>query len=339
MNELTQANKYSETGGGRIVWIDIAKGIGVLLVVLAHTSINPHVNEWIGSFHMPLFVYLSGCVFKKRSFGASIVKGIKSLLIPYLLFSITFTIIEVLTLDGVDTHKILHNIIIGQGYPNVLWFLFMLFWVEFIYGFISHLQSKSIQNVLCIIITAVGMILCDSGVASVFSINTALVALFFFFEGASTKKWIQHIAQNRILVGISVVFNIVCVVLLHHLFGCNMDMHGGRYNDILLTFIAASSGIVFISAIAVAISRSNNRIVAMANVVLRFIGQNTIWFYPMTAWFPPYLYACLTMKLMMRDGILLKLITKAFGFALAAICVWIAITLSAHEKQHQTKRK
>ena len=64
MNELTQANKYSETGG-RIVWIDIAKGIGVLLVVLAHTSINPHVNEWIGSFHMPLFVYLSGCVFKK----------------------------------------------------------------------------------------------------------------------------------------------------------------------------------------------------------------------------------------------------------------------------------
>lgn len=283
---------------------------------------------------MPLFVYLSGCVFKKRSFGVSIIKGIKSLLIPYLLFSVTFMVIEILTLDGVDTNKILHNIIIGQGNPNVLWFLFMLFWVEFIYSFISHLQSKPIQNVLCVIITAVGLILCNRGLLSIFSINTALVALFFFFVGTLTKKGIQNIAQNKILVGASIVFNVVCVVLLHRLFGCNMDMHGGRYNDILLTFIAAFSGIVFITAIVAAISRSRNRIVTTANVVLRFIGQNTIWFYPLTAWFPPYLYACLTTKLMMPSGILLKLMTKVFGFALAAVCVWIANVLSTLKKRH-----
>lgn len=283
---------------------------------------------------MPLFVYLSGCVFKRRSFGVSIVKGIKSLLIPYLLFSITFMVIEILTLDGVDTNKILHNIIIGQGNPNVLWFLFMLFWVELIYSIISHLQSKPIQNVLCVIITAVGLILCNRGILSIFSINTALVALFFFFVGTLTKKGIQNIAQNKILAGASVVFNVVCVVLLHRLFGCNMDMHGGRYNDILLTFIAAFSGIVFITAIAAAISRSHNRMVTTANVVLRFIGQNTIWFYPLTAWFPPYLYAYLTTKLMMPSGILLKLMTKVFGFALAAVCVWIANVMSTLKKRH-----
>ena len=113
-----------------------------------------------------------------------------------------------------------------------------------------------------------------------------------------------------------------------------MDMHGGRYNDILLTFIAAFSGIVFITAIAAAISRSHNRIVTTANVVLRFIGQNTIWFYPLTAWFPPYLYAYLTTKLMMPSGILLKLRTKVFGFALAAVCVWIANVMSTLKKRH-----
>ena len=52
----------------RLDWIDIAKGIGIILVVLGHTLV-PQVREtgfagflwiFIYNFHMPLFFFLSG---------------------------------------------------------------------------------------------------------------------------------------------------------------------------------------------------------------------------------------------------------------------------------------
>lgn len=47
----------------RIDWIDVAKGVGIFLMVMGHTSMPDAVNRWIYSFHMPLFFLLSGLVF------------------------------------------------------------------------------------------------------------------------------------------------------------------------------------------------------------------------------------------------------------------------------------
>ena len=47
----------------RIKYIDIAKGIGILLVVMGHNdlmAIFPFIKKLIFSFHMPLFFFLSG---------------------------------------------------------------------------------------------------------------------------------------------------------------------------------------------------------------------------------------------------------------------------------------
>ena len=51
----------------RLHYIDIAKGIGILLVALAHNDLAgyaPFLYHWIYSFHMPLFFFLSGLFFK-----------------------------------------------------------------------------------------------------------------------------------------------------------------------------------------------------------------------------------------------------------------------------------
>lgn len=39
-------------------WIDIAKGIGIILVVIGHTIGSQRVNDIIYTFHMPLFFIL-----------------------------------------------------------------------------------------------------------------------------------------------------------------------------------------------------------------------------------------------------------------------------------------
>ena len=47
----------------RIEWVDIAKGIGIFLMVMGHTGIPRIGNQWIYSFHMPLFFFISGFLF------------------------------------------------------------------------------------------------------------------------------------------------------------------------------------------------------------------------------------------------------------------------------------
>lgn len=46
---------------------DIAKGIGILLVVMGHLGIPPMLSNAIYLFHMPLFFILSGLLFAPKT--------------------------------------------------------------------------------------------------------------------------------------------------------------------------------------------------------------------------------------------------------------------------------
>ena len=51
----------------RIDYVDIAKGIGIVLVVMGHNDfalISPFAHKFIYSFHMPMFFFMSGMFFK-----------------------------------------------------------------------------------------------------------------------------------------------------------------------------------------------------------------------------------------------------------------------------------
>ena len=43
----------------RIKWIDISKGIGIILVLMGHISKIKIINNVIYAFHMPLFFMIS----------------------------------------------------------------------------------------------------------------------------------------------------------------------------------------------------------------------------------------------------------------------------------------
>ena len=48
----------------RIAWIDLARGIGILLIILGHLPGLGKLGVWIFSFHVPLFFFLYGYLFK-----------------------------------------------------------------------------------------------------------------------------------------------------------------------------------------------------------------------------------------------------------------------------------
>lgn len=76
--------------------IDIAKAIGIILMVIGHTRCPEYLRHLIYLFHMPLFFLFSGYFFNqkylhdKRMF---IKKKIKSLYLPYVKWSLLFLLI------------------------------------------------------------------------------------------------------------------------------------------------------------------------------------------------------------------------------------------------------
>ena len=72
----------------RIGYIDIAQGLGILVIVLAHNNLagyHPTLHKFIYSFHIPLFFFLSGMFFRpERTFSETLRRRFNTLLKPYL---------------------------------------------------------------------------------------------------------------------------------------------------------------------------------------------------------------------------------------------------------------
>ena len=72
--------------GNRISWLDILRGIGILLMVYGHINYVIPVYTWIYSFHMPLFFFAAGVVYKERDIRKDILHRALTLLIPYVFY-------------------------------------------------------------------------------------------------------------------------------------------------------------------------------------------------------------------------------------------------------------
>lgn len=114
----------------RLDYIDRAKGIAILLMILGHAAPGRVILTWIFAFHMPLFFIVSGVLVREKFRGTisffevktSFKKRLFQLGIPYVVFSLVLTlfygflnyttsgnwgvfsyIFQIVTLQGVDS--------------------------------------------------------------------------------------------------------------------------------------------------------------------------------------------------------------------------------------------
>ena len=100
MKEKLRIETYMKN---RVTYLDLAKGIGIILVVLGHMeNISSELRIWISSFHMPLFFVISGMLLALKGADKPIINDVKSgdemkifvvktargLLVPYLWVSL-----------------------------------------------------------------------------------------------------------------------------------------------------------------------------------------------------------------------------------------------------------
>lgn len=90
----------------RLLWPDVLKSFAIFLVILGHVSsvydsrgYSSPIALWIYSFHMPLFMMLSGMFFKyslNKDFKTMLIDKSRLLLLPLLCWGIVNFFVETL---------------------------------------------------------------------------------------------------------------------------------------------------------------------------------------------------------------------------------------------------
>jgi len=149
-------------------YIDFAKGIGILIVVLGHASlVGLPVHFFIYSFHMPLFFVITGMLTAvtkayDRPFKSVFLSRLRTIMLPYLIFSVIYTLIDYLELKlaPTDTKAFYFPLNIKDSLTLVgsgpLWFLPTLFISECIYIFLIRKKGFKIGNIIALVSAALG---------------------------------------------------------------------------------------------------------------------------------------------------------------------------------------
>ena len=268
----------------RIKSIDIAKSIGILLIVLGHIQNNETIAHFIYSFHVPLFFVISGYLYKKTKKPIEYIKKkAKSILVPYFVFGLIsfvywFVIERYFREQIVNPWIPFANLFLAQaGEYNfianaALWFLPCLFCTEIIFDWLKRItKNDKMLFISIIIITIIGVIYNELNFISLpFEFNTALIAVSFYFLGYMWKnkfeeKFKAKVNQNWQRI---IIFSICLITtFIFSQINNGISMYGEYYNNYFLAYSCIILGTLSIYMISETIAK---------NKILEFIGENTL---------------------------------------------------------------
>lgn len=167
---------------------DIAKGLGILLVIWGHTT-TPFFHE-IYAFHMPFFFIVSGVFYKSRpTFKEQLMRNTSRLIYPFLLFSVLiyvfYLVWDLLFHTGFSYASILNIIPYQSVMTTPLWFLVTLFWVSTLYFFFSKINKRWILFSVLLILFLTGSLV---HIPQFFYIPTAMGYFIYYFIGNNFVK-------------------------------------------------------------------------------------------------------------------------------------------------------
>lgn len=187
----------------RIIWIDIAKAIAIIMMIIGHeVAFGGKVRNLIFSFHMPLFFILTGYTMKPvdnvYQLAKQIKKDIARIIVPCVVVQVLNWIIFFFLYGGepVEIIKNLSQQLIWASAVNVgehpalgaLWFLVVLFWSKIGLSIIDLIFPKKNKLIICLFLS-LGSVLISSYSWLPQSLDVTLMAILFLYMGRIIKEY------------------------------------------------------------------------------------------------------------------------------------------------------
>lgn len=249
----------------RYQWLDIAKGIAILLMVIGHTSIPDPINRFIFAFHMPLFFIASGyCTnWSKLTYAEFVLHKCKTLLLPFVIYSAIVLII------GVSTNQMDAMQIITQGWASncyPLWFVPILFVSLLMAKAIMSIQNGKVKIIVWILMALIGSFLKYKLIYLPYTLSPAFYASFLLIAGTYAKILQTYILNPKWWV-LSICF--VVTAIISHFWKVNMSWN--TINPVVLITIGALAGTYLVFGVSSIIDRQFLKIAKF----LKIVGKET----------------------------------------------------------------
>ena len=233
----------------------MAKGLGIVLVVVAHALPKNHIVwQFVNQFHMPFFFVISGYLYvQKDSWYRFVIRKIRTLWIPFVSTSLLTNVIGILfgesSFGGIKS--IIKMILLLEAGPllGAIWFIRVLFYALIFYDLITRISNKALKEK-----AEIGLSFLSTAMLAI-GINTQLPAqgsvvlnsIAFIHLGKVLRN---HKLLEKIHVFVAVAAIAVCFVISL----INKTSYvGNTYTYPVLFAIAAITGSVGLMALCICI--------------------------------------------------------------------------------------
>lgn len=265
----------------RLDYVDVAKGVGILLVLVGHsTDIG---RNFIYQFHMPLFFFISGILYNEKYSDnlLDLIKSrIRSLYIPFVIYNLVFllfhnifinmnlyTNMDYYTLNDVLKRGI--NILLfssSEQFGGALWFIAALFMTNTLFGIykwlLKQIKIKNVEGILLGLIILTYIMGYSTDIKR--GVSIGMVGLLFYYSG-NKYKWLSN--KIKLNGNISLLFLIILIITAKFNI---VEMAVNKYTNIIIFPIIALMGIYLVMYISELVLRWRIK------SLLIFIGENTL---------------------------------------------------------------
>ncbi len=223
----------------RLNWVDVTKGFLMILVVIGHYpgQLDFPLGKYIYWFHMPAFFLLSGLFFKpvleKGKSKEVIYKRFMQLIVPYLFFLVTITVIRYGMEIGSGNMELswylndLWTLVIGgrfaRGAYGVFWFVTTLFFTFLFFLWMTKYFNRTKQIIILSIFYLIAHIEslfamrviggapdeASQTIPMIWNIDVALMAVVYFALGYYMKHIWMNITTPWFIAGLIVSISAV----------------------------------------------------------------------------------------------------------------------------------
>ena len=270
--------------------LDIAKGIALLCVLFSHsTARGLYARQLVMSFHLPVFFFVAGCLFRPIGMMDAIRKALSRYFVPFVFFWGLSFVCDFAFTGSISSitcqfhpRALLTTFVYGEPIPNrSLWFLYSLCLVylvsvtsDWLFG-----RIRFFTGYMCVITLAIATFV--NGRFSIehflpLHLETVPIGLFFFTLGRMSINFLRRLQKASLPIPLYIVVSIVCFcasgAIVFSAAGGLVDMHFGRFSPSAIP--AAILGVCGVMAISYVTEKIRG-----FRTIVAYIGKHSLFFF------------------------------------------------------------
>ena len=258
-----EQSRAEQSRAERLPWLDVLKGIGIILVAIGHIYSNQTIFNWLYSFHMPLFFLAAGWVYKEKAIITDLKRRIQTVVVPYFSFgSLVLIYWQLIERRFRDSDMSFADSLLGLfsgSYDNLdfnvhLWFLPCFFVTVVLFNVLVNLGGKKTAYIVAALISLIYILV---PMPELFwGFNRVFKYIGFYALGVTLAGQIKtgQVAERKITSGgIAIILLVLNFVLAYY----------GLTKEIMW-FVTAMLGVAGIGLIAMLINK---------NGLLQYLGR------------------------------------------------------------------